>query len=157
MVDGTLMNSFLILSVCIFILFGVSVYLKKWNKKNSQNLGTYEGKVLSKISLVKGANLFVVKVGERSFLIGASDKNISLIADLDAKVNSSLHSSINTSDNNFNLENDFPNPSYFSSNKLKELEISENNSIIKGNEISNISENLSFKTFLKSTFSKNKN
>lgn len=130
--DSSILNSLLILSACVILLFGVSNYLKKVNKKNLTNLGDYEGKILSRIPLMKNTFLYIVKIGSRTFLIGASDKSISLISEL----------SSNQIDNS-SLE--YPNQSY--TNATKKVQTIE--------EVHNNTNDLSFRAFLKSAFSKN--
>lgn len=129
--DGSILNSLLILSACIVVLFGISNYLKKINKNRIGNLGEYEGKILSKIPLMKNAFLYIVRIGNRTFLLGASDKSVNLISELKP---SQIENAIS----------DFPNPSYASTNK-KVQTIEETQS----------QNDLSFRSFLKSAFSKN--
>lgn len=131
--DSSLLNSLLILSACVVILFGISNYLKRINKKNSANLGDYEGKVLSRIPLMKNTFLYIVKIGNRTFLLGASDKSVSLISEL--KPNQPDLGTV-----------DFPNPSYSTTKKVQTIEEVQNN---------NNPNDLSFRSFLKSAFSKN--
>jgi flagellar biogenesis protein FliO len=131
--DGTLLNAFILLSLCIVAIFLLSLYLKKYSQNKTQQLGSFESKILSKIALSRNSSLFVVKVGDRSFLIGASDKSISLISEL-------------TSYNTSNLtKSEFPNPSYLPQKQVKKN---------VGNEPITSNDNLSFKSFLKSTFSR---
>ncbi|MGB9701939.1 MAG: flagellar biosynthetic protein FliO [Candidatus Kapaibacteriota bacterium] len=131
--DGTLLNAFILLSLCIVAIFLLSLYLKKYSQNKAQQLGAFESKVLSKIPLSRNSSLFVVKVGERSFLIGSSDKTISLISEL-------------TSNNNYNVtKSEFPNPSYLPQKQTKKN---------LSNEPITSNDNLSFKSFLKSTFSR---
>lgn len=130
--DSSILNSLLILPACVVVLFGISNYLKRINKKNSANLGDYEGKVLSRIPLMKNTFLYIVKIGNKTFLIGASDKSVSLISEL--KPNQTEITQI-----------DFPNPSYTTTKKVQTIEEVQNNN----------SNDLSFRSFLKSAFSKN--
>lgn len=102
--DGSILNSLLILAACIVILFGISNYLKKINKNRSGNLAEYEGKILSRIPLMKNTFLYIVKIGNRTFLLGASDKSVNLISELKSSVNEITSS-------------DFPNPSYTNNTK----------------------------------------
>lgn len=131
--DNSILNSLLILSACIIVLFGISNYLKKINRKNSANLGDYEGKIISRIPLMKNTFLYIVKIGNRTFLLGASDKSVSLISEL--KPNQSEVGS-----------EEFPNHSYTTTTKKVQTieEVQHNNP-----------NDLSFRAFLKSAFSKN--
>lgn len=131
--DSSILNSLLILSACVIVLFGISNYLKKINRKNSGKLGDYEGKILSRIPLMKNTFLYIVKIGNRTFLLGASDKSVSLISEL--KPNQS----------EVGLE-EFPNHSYATTaKKVQTIEEVQNNN----------PNDLSFRAFLKSAFSKN--
>ncbi len=132
--DGNLLNSFIFLSLIILVLFIISLYLKKFSTKKYSQLGTHHGKVISKISLSRNASLFTFKVGERIFLIGVTDKNIALISEL-----------TENNSNTFLSKSDFPNPSYVS-NKQSNKQV-ENIPVTT-------EDNLSFKAFLKSAFSK---
>ncbi len=131
--DSSILNSLLILSACVIVLFGISNYLKKINKKNLGNLGDYEGKILSRIPLMKNSFLYIVKIGNRTFLLGASDKSVSLISEL--KPNQSEVGAA-----------EFPNHSYATTTKkVQTIEEVQNNN----------PNDLSFRAFLKSAFSKN--
>jgi flagellar biogenesis protein FliO len=132
--DGNLLNSFIFLSLIILVLLIISLYLKKFSTKKYSQLGIHNGKVISKISLSRNAFLFTVKVGERIFLIGVTDKNITLISEL-----------TENNSNTFLSKSDFPNPSYVS-NKQSNKQV-ENIPVTT-------EDNLSFKAFLKSAFSK---
>ncbi len=131
--DSGILNSLLILSACVIVLFGISNYLKKVNRKNSNNLGEYEGKILSRIPLMKNTFLYIIKIGSRTFLLGASDKSVSLISEL--KPNQTDIGST-----------EFPNSSYANMTKKVQTieELQQNNP-----------KDLSFRAFLKSAFSKN--
>ncbi len=134
--DGTMVNSMVILGISVFILFLLSNYLKKINKKKLSYLSEYEGKIVSRISLTKNSNLFIVQVGTRNFLIASNDKSTSLISEL-----------TNNSVPGLESFRDFPNQSYLGQPK-KAKTIEEEQAISTGDD-------LSFKSFLKSAFAKN--
>mgnify|MGYP001105930383 CR=1 FL=1 len=131
--DASILQSLLILSACIVVLFGISNYLKKINKNRIANLADFEGKIISRIPLMKNTFLYIVQIGNRTFLLGASDKSVTLISELKPS----------QTENNIS---DFPNPSYTNvPKKVKTIE-----------ELQNQPQNdLSFRSFLKSAFSKN--
>lgn len=131
--DNSILNSLLILSASVAVLFVISNYIKKFSRKSLSNLGDYEGKVLSRIPLMKNSFLYIVKIGSRIFLLGVSDKSVSLISEL--KSNPSEFPSP-----------EYPNTSYTNTTKkVQTIEELQNNN----------PEDLSFKAFLKSAFSKN--
>ncbi|GEM_PF-1295400 len=133
--DGTMVNSIIILGISVFILFLLSNYLKKINKKKLSNLADYEGKIISRIPLTRNSNLFIVQVGNRNFLIASNDKSTNLIAELTNSSNSGLESF-----------RDFPNQSYLGQPKKAKT--------IEEEQAAKVDEDLSFKSFLKSAFAK---
>ena len=129
--DQSILNSFLMLTAFIIVLFLLSLYLKKLQKNKFKKLGSYEGKVLDRIPLTQKAALYIVKVGEQTFLIGLSEKNITLISEIKSPEQENY---------------DLPNSSYKSPKKQ-----SDKIDLVKPIE----NESLSFSSFLKSAFTKN--
>lgn len=130
--DHSILNSFLVLSAFIVVLFLLSLYLKKIQKAKFKKIGNYEGKVLDKIPLTQKASLYIVKVGEQSFLIGLADKNITLISELNPSEQASF---------------ELPNNTYKTNKPINQSKID------MVQPIDN--QSLSFTSFLKSAFSKN--
>lgn len=132
--DGTLVNSMIILAVSVFVLFLLSNYLKTINKKKLSHLSDFEGKIISRIPLTRNSNLFIVQVGNRNFLIASNDKSTSLISELTSNAPAGLESF-----------HDFPNQSYLGQiQKSKTIEEEQAAKV----------DDLSFKSFLKSAFAK---
>ncbi|HOV91507.1 MAG TPA: flagellar biosynthetic protein FliO [Candidatus Kapabacteria bacterium] len=130
--DQSILTSFLVLAIFVVILFLISIYLKKLQKNKIKKIGNYEGKVIGRIPLTQKASLFIVKVGEQTFLIGLAEKNITFISELSPKEQPTTEL-IN------NLKNNSNKP------------ISENIDLIKPIE----NQSLSFSSFLKTAFNKN--
>ena len=130
--DQSILNSFLVLSAFIVVLFLLSLYLKKLQRDKFKKIGNYEGKVIGRIPLTQKATLYIVKVAQQTFLIGLSDKNITLISEITPSEQESYELS---------------NTSYKSAKKT----IQNNIDLVKPIE----NQSLSFSSFLKSAFSKN--
>ncbi len=130
--NQSILTSFLVLAIFVVILFLISIYLKKLQKNKIKKIGNYEGKVIGRIPLTQKASLFIVKVGEQTFLIGLAEKNITFISELSPKEQPTTEL-IN------NLKNNSNKP------------ISENIDLIKPIE----NQSLSFSSFLKTAFNKN--
>ncbi|MBP7214413.1 MAG: flagellar biosynthetic protein FliO [Candidatus Kapabacteria bacterium] len=130
--NQSILTSFLVLAIFVVILFLISIYLKKLQKNKIKKIGNYEGKVIGRIPLTQKASLFIVKVGEQTFLIGLAEKNITFISELSPKEQPTTES-INNLKNNSNIQN------------------SGNIDFIKPIE----NQSLSFSSFLKTAFNKN--
>ena len=130
--DQSILNSFLVLAAFIVLLFLLSLYLKKLQKNKFKKIGNYEGKVVGRIPLTQKASLYIVKVGEQTFLIGLAEKNITLISELKSTEQGSL-----------NLLN--------YTNKIQKAADESKIDLVKPIE----NQSLSFSSFLKSAFSKN--
>ena len=76
-------KTFMSLVLCVGVLGGIMLFLKKFSRrgKKSKNGGP-EMQVLSRVSLQPKSHLFIVKAGDKTLLIGATDHNISNIAEL---------------------------------------------------------------------------
>lgn len=130
--DQSILNSFLVLAAFIVLLFLLSLYLKKLQKNKFKKIGNYEGKVVGRIPLTQKASLYLVKVGEQTFLIGLAEKNITLISELKSTEQESL-----------DLLN--------YTNKIQKAANESKIDLVKPIE----NQSLSFSSFLKSAFSKN--
>ncbi len=132
MIDETLMKSFFILIACVAGIGGLFYFLKKISRKTRASSGLIGMEVLSRLSLMPKNQLFIVKAGKKTLLIGVSEKNITTLADLTEDV-----------------AQGFP-----STDSLRKT----NQSLAKKkipSGLDNItSDSLTFSSFLKSTFSK---
>lgn len=130
MFEDSILKAFTTLAICVAGLGALLFILKKVNKKSKLLSGnSVDLQVVSRISLQPKTSLFVVKAGQKTLLVGATEKSVSAIADL----------------------TEAPLPNAFSAGKTL------NNSAIKpksANEISSVDSPLSFKSFLKATLQK---
>ncbi len=134
MFDETLIKSFLILIVCVAGIGGLFYALKKYSRKAMASSDTIGMEVLSRLSLMPKNQLFVVKAGKKTLLIGVSEKNISTLADLTDE----------------DIQNFPSNTSLRKANKTIA-----NNKVPSGlANMASESDSLTFSSFLKSTFSK---
>lgn len=131
MPEGSIIETFITLSAAVALLGIILLIVKKYgNKMNSGNT-QIDLKVLAKFPLPPKNNIYLVKAGNKTLLIGANDKSITTLAELD--------------------ENQLDD-----SNLLKNASLSQK---FKNDNISNedISNPLSFSAFLKNTISKKSN
>jgi flagellar biosynthetic protein FliO len=135
MPDSALYKTFFTLLIAVGGLGGILFLLKRFATRGRSNDSSVDLKVISKLTLQPKNSIFVVKAGERTLLLGASDRNISTLADLtDGK-------SGKTSDEDHDIAlNKHLNPSQLQALARKQPKPK--------------SEDLSFATFLKSTLGK---
>ena len=130
MFDGNILRAFATLGI-IVSLFGVLLWLiKKYTGKTRKNTSGIDMEIISKITLQPKNQLFVVKAGTKTLLLGVSEKNITSLADLSESV---------PEKHNFDTV----------------LKQTQQNKLPVGNKVDPITENdLSFRKFLMSTLSK---
>ncbi len=129
MFDGNILRAFATLGLLVS-LFGVLFWLiKKYTAKSKKKSSGISLEILSRMALQPKNQLFVIKAGDKTLLLGVSEKSINTLADLSSNV---------------------PSTQTFD-NVLMQTQNKNTNS----NQIQNIDENsLSFKSFLMSTLSK---
>lgn len=130
MMDNSLISPFLTLFAMAGGLIALMLIVKKVILKNKSLNSNLELKILSRLPLRQKSSLYIVKVGTRTLLIGASDQNIRAIADVSAE---------------FNKKNN------------SDLLINKQQSIASQNEISKNENDLSFSNFIKSAFKRQRN
>jgi flagellar biogenesis protein FliO len=82
MMDDSLLHSFLSLVGLVAVL-GIALYLvKRYAKKAKKKANSIELELISKLPVQPKTNLFIIKAGPKTLLIGASDHNITTLADL---------------------------------------------------------------------------
>lgn len=128
--DNSLISPFLTLFAMAGGLIALMLIVKKVILKNKSLNSNLELKILSRLPLRQKSSLYIVKVGTRTLLIGASDQNIRAIADVSAE---------------FNKKN------------KSDLLINKQQSIASQNEISKNENDLSFSNFIKSAFKRQRN
>lgn len=87
MLDNSMITSFITLFAMATALIIVMLIVKKLILKNRNISNNLELKILSKLPLRQKTSLYVVKVGTKTLLIGASDQNIRAIADVSTEYN----------------------------------------------------------------------
>ncbi len=127
--DSTMLQSLLTLIAGVGIIGLMFFFLKKYTLKAQNSSNKMNLKVVSKLSLQPKSSLFVVEAGDKTLLIGVSEKNINLISDLSEESNNALPISSNS----------------------KNLPVKIKNAELK------MPESLSFKNFLKSAINRPKN
>ncbi len=132
--DGTMLQSLLTLVAGVSIIGLMFYLLKKYTLKAQNSSGKMDLKVISKLPLQPKSSLFVVEAGDKKLLIGVSEKNINLISDLTEEADPEV--------------NAIPAKKASTSKSISEK--------IKASDIQS-PEALSFKNFLKSTMTKQKN
>ena len=154
MTDFALMKSFLMLSISVGVVGLILYFVKRYTKKINQSIHQVELTVISKLTLGPKKELIIVKAENKILLLGSTDTNINVISDLtDYKNQPSVETPQNTANSDFGNIHHF---SKFIENGVKSVNKSKETA--KMETISNPStaeETLSFKTFLRSTFSKN--
>ena len=131
MPEGSIIETFITLSAAVALLGIILLVVKKYGNKMNSGNSQIDLKVLAKLPLPPKNNIYLVKAGNKTLLIGANDKSITTLAELD--------------------ENQLDD-----SNLLKNASLSKK---FKTDNISNenIGNPLSFSAFLKNTISKKSN
>ncbi len=83
--DESIIQAFLTLGIIVLFFVGILFFLKRLVKNRNNKSGNYGIEIVSKASIMPKSHIFVIKAEEKTLLIGATDHNISLIADLSAK------------------------------------------------------------------------
>lgn len=130
MIDNSLISPFLTLFAMAGGLIILMIIVKKLILKNKTLNTNLELKILSRLPLRQKTSLYLIKVGSRTLLIGASDQNIRAIADVSVEFNKNQNSDL--------LNNKSPN-------------------LERRNEVSETENDLSFSNFIKSAFKRQRN
>lgn len=77
-----ILQAFLSLSVVVGLLIAVMFIIKRLVKNRNSKSNSLDLQIISKASIMPKSHLFVVKAENKTLLVGATDHNISLIADL---------------------------------------------------------------------------
>lgn len=88
MFEESVIKAFVVMFAAVAILGGLLYLLKRFAAKNNLNKNVPGIKVLSKVPLQSKASLFVIKVGDKTLLVGVSDRSISTLADLSEETDS---------------------------------------------------------------------
>ncbi len=82
MPDASLMKAFATLAGVVGFLGLILFVLKKVIKKNKKIENQIDLQIISKISLQPKSHIYLIKAGEQTLLVGATDHNINTLADL---------------------------------------------------------------------------
>jgi flagellar biogenesis protein FliO len=134
MIDNNLMNAFLSMGAIVVLLLVILFVLKRIARKKQSGGASYDMKIVSRLPLQQKAQLLIVEAQGKNLLIGLTDQNVNLIANL-------------SEDNDLISKNDSIEKIFPSSNSRMQETIK---NAAKSSE--NLNNDLSFKAFLKSTF-----
>ena len=135
MIDNNILNAFISMAVIVLVLVAVLIFLKRLAKKKQDGGSGIGMKILSRQALQHKAQAVVVQVRGRILLLGLTEHNVSLLADLTEE-----ESIVPRED----IEKVFP-----TSNKNMQESLRK----AAGND-HNTQQDLSFKAFIKNAFSK---
>jgi flagellar biogenesis protein FliO len=148
MIDGAILQTFGTLLVLTVLLGGGLLLIKKFSKNSKAKSNGIDIQIISKIGLQPKTNLIVVKAGLKTLLIGTTDHNVSILADLTEDVRLMQHG-IKRSVAPRAKEPIVDNQSIISPDDVRRAILMQNQSIAKQQTPS-----LSFGSFLKSAFSR---
>jgi flagellar protein FliO/FliZ len=82
MPDNNLLNAFFTMGAIVLILLTILIVLKRIARKKQSGGSTYDMKVVSRMPLQQKAQLAIVEVQGKKLLIGLTEQNVNLLADL---------------------------------------------------------------------------
>lgn len=82
MPDANIIKTFATLLAAVGCLGVILVIIKKLNARSKGINNSVALKIISRIPLHSKSNLYIIKAGEKTLLIGATDQNVSTLADL---------------------------------------------------------------------------
>ena len=136
MIDDNILNAFISMGIIVLVLVAILILVKRFARKNKMGGADFDFKVLARLPLQAKAQATVIKVRGRTLLLGLTEQNVSLLADITEEDNIVTNSD--------KLESIFPT----SKSKMRE-------SLARASKSnSDLPNNLSFKAFVKSAFSK---
>jgi flagellar biosynthetic protein FliO len=126
--DTNILQSFGVLILAVAVIAGIMFLIKKISTQRMESKTSVNLKVISKITLQPKNHLFVVKVADKTLVLGVTDNTINILTELDP----TFDSVVNTKSNN----------------KIADEIISK---VANKSVSSNLNANLSFANFLKSS------
>ena len=137
MLQDTIIKSFLSMLLMVGV-FGLIIFiLRKYIKKAKNKANPVELNVISKTTIQAKTHLYIVKAGNKTLLLGATDHNINTLADL--------------TEQKMPVAVNYTAPKKLVASAYKNADDSKNQLVPKSKTDEN---SLSFKTFLKSTLTK---
>jgi flagellar biogenesis protein FliO len=82
MLEDTLLRSFLSMIAFIAVLAVILYVFKRYAKKTKLRNNSIDLNIISKLTIQPKTNLFIIKAGLRTLLIGVTDHNIQTLSDL---------------------------------------------------------------------------
>jgi len=105
-IDNNILNAFLTMMASVVLLGIVLIAIKKFFFKVQNLNNDNKIDILSRVNLNNKNSLFIVKIQNKHLLIGSTEKNVNLIAELDISENTQLHKPKNKEKNkDFNKVN----------------------------------------------------
>lgn len=102
MIDQSLVGSFVYIAIFIIAMLSFLFFFKKMlYKKNSKTEYT-SLKIISKLPLSSKNFLYIIQVNNKILLLGATEQNIRLLADLTSSAQSNSHKLLNEKKQNSN-------------------------------------------------------
>lgn len=83
MPENAIIETFLTLLAAVAVLGIILYFVKKYGNKINSDSNQIELKILAKMPIPPKNNLYVVRAGNKTLLIGASDKSISTLSELE--------------------------------------------------------------------------
>jgi len=120
----------------VVVFFSIILFvIKKMKLASNRGINSVTMQIISKLTIQPRVNIYIVKAGEKTLMLGIADKSISTLADLTPETNNNAGNSA----------------------QLKELpaNIKQNKPLTKFNDINIEPSSLSFSAFLGSMFKKN--
>jgi flagellar biosynthetic protein FliO len=81
---GWMVSVFLKLLIVLVLIYGLAIVLKRW-MATSASIQQKKMRIVESLPLNPKRSLHIVKVGEKTFLIGSTDQQVNLIHDLTAE------------------------------------------------------------------------
>lgn len=144
--DSAILKTFFTLAISVGVLGLVLFYLKKYTNKVKGVKDLKKMAIQGKISLSPKSHVFIINVDGKELLIGATEQNVSLLCDLNQESNVNL----NSNSNKFASKEELFDTNNFEKQNLKNSKIQK----LDQKENIEIAEDLTFKSFLKSSFKK---
>jgi flagellar biogenesis protein FliO len=82
--ESAIIETFITLAGAVAVLGLILFFIKKYTAKSRDESNAVELKILAKMPLPPKNNLYVIKAAGKTLLIGASEKSISTLSELDS-------------------------------------------------------------------------
>jgi len=82
MLEPALLKAFFTLMLCVAVMGGALVLLKRYAKKKTAVTGGIDLQVISRQALQPKVSVFVVKAGDKTLVLGVTEHNVTTLADI---------------------------------------------------------------------------